>query len=300
MALFTGAGVALITPFNEAGEVNYDEYRRLIKFQIDNGIDAIVSCGTTGEASTLSDEEHTAVVRAAVDYTKEASPPGKKIPVIAGAGSNDTRHAAELCRELENAGADACMLVTPYYNKTSQKGLVEHFSAVASAVKIPIVLYNIPGRTGMNIKPQTMKTLSEIDNIVAVKEASYDFVQATEIALLCGDALAVYSGCDEIIVPMLSVGGLGVISTVANIAPRRVHDMVKMFLDGDAKGSAKVQIEMLPLIRALFADINPMPVKAALNLMGFKAGKCRLPLTNIDDDCCRELQKQMQAYGLIA
>jgi len=300
MVLFKGAGVALVTPFDAAGGVNYGAYERMIRFQVENGIDAIVTCGTTGEASTLSDDEHTGVVRAAVEFTKAASPAGKRIPVIAGAGSNDTRHAIHLCKSLEKVGADACMLVSPYYNKTSQRGIVEHFTAVAKSVDIPIVLYNIPSRTGLNIKPATLETLSKIDNIVAIKEASFDFVQCAEYVERCGDSISIYSGNDEVIVPVLSLGGHGVISTVANIAPRQTHELVMKYLDGDVKGSARLQIEMLPLIRVLFSDVNPIPVKAAVNLMGFDAGGCRLPLTSLDDDLHEQLKACMKGFGIMS
>jgi len=299
MVLFKGAGVALVTPFNAAGEINYDTYEKMIRFQVENGIDAIVSCGTTGEASTLSDDEHTGVVRAAVEITKAVTPPGKTIPVIAGAGSNDTRHAIHLCKALEKAGADACMLVSPYYNKTSQRGIIEHFTAVAKSVDIPIVLYNIPSRTGLNIKPATLEALGRIENIVAIKEASFDFVQCAEYVERCGDRISIYSGNDEVIVPVLSLGGHGVISTVANVLPGRTHELVVKYQDGDVAGSARLQIEMLPLIRALFADVNPIPVKAAVNLMGFDAGGCRLPLTTLDDDLLENLKIQLKRFGVM-
>ena len=300
MAVFTGSGAAVCTPFHGMGAFNYDAYDKLIRFQIKNGTDAIVACGTTGEASTLEDDEHIEVVRAAVAITKQAAAEGmRKIPVIAGSGGNNTQHCINLGRELVKAGADACMLVAPYYNKTTQKGLIEHYSAIAAALPVPIVVYNIPIRTVLNIQPKTVYALSKIENITAIKEGSGDIAQIAEIIERCGDALDVYAGNDDYIVPVLSLGGKGVISTAANIAPAQVHDMVMRYIDGDVKGAAAAQLKMMALIRALFSEVNPIPVKAALNLMGFNMGRCRQPLTAMDETLFEELKRQMAEYGLL-
>ena len=296
MSIFTGSGAAICTPFFEDGSFNRPAYEKIIRFQVDNGTDAIISCGTTGEVSTLNNDEHVEVARTAVETVKAGS---RKIPVVAGAGGNDTRNIIALGKSLQKVGVDALMLVTPYYNKTSQRGLVEHFSMVAAAVDLPIVVYNVPVRTSLNMLPKTVYELSKVENIVAVKEASGNIVQIAEIIELCGDAIDVYSGNDDYIVPVLSLGGKGVISTLSNIAPRQVHDLVAKYFDGDTKGSAKMQLEMMALVRALFADVNPMPVKEALNLMGFETGPCRRPLTNIDDSLKGELIAQMKNYGLL-
>ena len=296
MTIFTGSGVAVCTPFDSAGKFNCATYEKLIDFQIKNGTDAIVACGTTGEATTLSKDEHIEVVSAAVAFAKKAD---RKVPVIAGAGGNDTAKCIEMGHALVQAGVDALMYVTPYYNKTSQKGMVQHFTAIAAAVDVPIVLYNIPPRTALNMLPKTLFELSKIPNIMAIKEASGDIVQVAEMIELCGDAITVYSGNDNHIVPMLSLGGKGVISTIANIAPAVVHDMVMAYLNKDWETSLKLQLSILPLVRCLFTDVNPMPVKAALNLMGFDAGQCRLPLTTIDDDLHEKLKQEMARFGLI-
>jgi len=296
MSIFVGSGPAVCTPFLEDGSINAEVYQKLIRFQVENGSDAIVACGTTGEVSTLNNDEHVEVVRIAVEAVKAGD---RKVPVIAGAGGNDTRNILELGKRIQKVGADAIMLVTPYYNKTSQRGLIEHFSLIASEIDLPIVLYNVPVRTSLNMLPKTVAELSKIENIAAVKEASSDIVQIAQILELCGDKIDVYSGNDDQVVPVLSLGGKGVISTVANIAPRQMHDLVMKYLDGDTKTSAKMQLEFLGLVRALFADVNPMPVKEALNIMGFNVGKCRRPLTGIDDSLKTELTSQMKKYGLI-
>lgn len=296
MSIFTGSGTAICTPFYDNGEFNPSAYEKLLKFQLENETDAIISCGTTGEVSTINDDEHVEIVRLAVNTVKSST---RKIPVIAGAGGNDTRNILQLGKRLMHAGADALMLVTPYYNKTSQRGLVEHFTKIAKAIDLPFVLYNVPVRTSLNMLPKTVYELSKIENIAAVKEASGDIVQVAQIIELCGDNITVYSGNDDYVVPLLSLGGKGVISTIANIAPRQMHTMVKKYLDGDVKESAKMQLDMLALVRALFADVNPMPVKTALNIMGFEAGPCRGPLTSIDDSLKDELIKQMKKYGVI-
>ena len=290
----------MCTPFDKAWKVNYDVYEKLIHFQINSGTDAIVACGTTGEATTLSKDEHIEVVRQAVAFTKDASnKKGHKVPVIAGAGGNDTANCIEMGKALVKAGADALMCVTPYYNKTSQKGLIQHFSAIAAAVDVPMVLYNVPARTALNMLPKTLYQLSKIPNIVAIKEASGDIVQVAEMVELCGDAITMYSGNDNHIVPVLSLGGKGVISTIANILPAQVHDIVMTYLDGDHKTSLSLQLGILPLVRQLFADVNPMPVKAALNLMGYDVGECRLPLVPIDEGHKVSLKQEMACYGLL-
>ena len=296
MSIFVGSGTALCTPFFEDGSFNRESYENLVRFQLDNDTDAIISCGTTGEVSTLNNDEHVEVARAAVEAVKAGS---RKIPVIAGAGGNDTRNILDLSKRLQAAGVDALMLVTPYYNKTSQRGLVEHFSMIAAATDLPIIIYNVPVRTSLNMLPKTLAELSKIENIAAVKEASADIDQIAQVIELCGDNLDVYSGNDGHVVPVLSLGGKGVISTIANIAPKQMHDMIFKYLEGDVKESGKMQIKMQALVRALFADVNPMPVKEALNIMGKNAGPCRRPLTNIDDSLKQELTALMKNYGLL-
>ena len=283
----------MCTPFTKSGAVNYEVYEQLINFQIKSGTDAIIACGSTGEAVTLTNDEHIEVVRQAVAFVK------KSIPVIAGVGGNDTAKCIEMAKASIKVGANAVMCVTPYYNKTSQKGLVQHFGAIANAVDVPIVLYNVPARTALNMLPKTLHELSKIPNIIAIKESSGDIVQVAEMVERCGDAITFYSGNDDHVVPVLSLGGKGVISTIANIAPKQVNDMVKAYLNGDHKTSLSLQLGMLPLIRQLFADVNPMPVKAALSLMGYDVGECRLPLTTIDDALHANLKEEMTRYGLL-
>ncbi|MBE7051080.1 MAG: 4-hydroxy-tetrahydrodipicolinate synthase [Ruminococcaceae bacterium] len=290
--VFTGSGVAIITPFTENG-VNYDELGRMLDYHIENGTDSIIICGTTGEASTMPDEEHCATIKYAVDRV------AGKIPVIAGTGSNDTPHAIKLTKFAESAGADAILTVTPYYNKATQKGLIEHFTAIANSVKIPVILYNVPSRTGCNIKPETLKELSKIDNIVAVKEASGDLSQVAKIASICGDELDIYSGNDDQILPVLSLGGKGVISVVANVAPKETHDMVYKFLEGNIKEAKELQLGMIELCDALFCEVNPIPVKTALGLMGWNTGHLRLPLTSMEENTLNQLKTAMKNYGLI-
>ena len=288
----------MVTPFDSAGKFNCGAYEKLIHFQVKEGTDAIVACGTTGEAMTLSKDEHIEVVRQAVSITQRAGNK-RKLPVIAGAGGNDTAKCIEMGKALIQAGADALMYVTPYYNKTSQKGLVQHFTAIAKAVDAPIVIYNIPPRTALNMLPKTLYEISKLPNIVAVKEASGDIVQVAEMIELCGDAIAMYSGNDNHVVPMLSLGGKGVISTIGNIAPAAVHNMVMSYLEGNHESGLRLQLGILPLVRCLFADVNPMPIKAALNMMGFDVGECRLPLTTINDVLHENLRHEMTKYGLI-
>lgn len=289
MALFTGSGVAIVTPFKDDLSIDYDRLKSLIDYQIENGTDAIIICGTTGEASTLTDDEQIACIKAAVDYT------AGRVPVIAGAGSNDTMHGINLSKRAEEAGVDGLLQVTPYYNKTSQKGLYEHFKALADAVNIPIILYNVPGRTGMNIAPETALKLSEIDNIVGIKEASGHLSQMVSLAHLCRGKLDIYSGNDDQVLPLLALGGVGVISVAANVVPQQMHDMVALYLEGKHQESLDIQMALIPLINALFCEVNPMPVKAALNILGgdFSVGPCRAPLTHLEDHNQKSLQAIM-------
>lgn len=288
--LFIGSAVAVVTPFTETG-VDYQTLAELIEFQIKGGTDAIVICGTTGEASTMPDDEHIAVIKFAVDTVN------KRLPVIAGTGSNDTRHAVELSKAAEEAGADGILSVTPYYNKATQKGLYEHFKLIATSINIPVILYNVPSRTNLNLNPETVQALSKIDNIVAIKECNLG--QVGDIVNLCGEDFSVYSGDDNTVLPVLSLGGKGVISTMANIIPADTHNMVEKFFLGDIKGAMKLQLQTLNLIKALFSEVNPIPVKAAVNLLGFKAGSCRMPLTDLSDHNLATLRSEMEAYGLI-
>ena len=269
MSLFTGSGVAIITPMQQDGSVNFPVLKELLEFQIENGTDAIIICGTTGEASTMTDEEQIETVRFTVETVN------KRIPVIAGAGSNDTAHAIELAKGCEAAGADGLLLVTPYYNKTTQKGLIQHYTAIANSVNVPIILYNVPSRTGLNIAPQTCYELSKVKNIVGIKEASSNFGNITQIAALCGTDFDLYSGNDDQNIPIMSLGGKGIISVLANVAPKDAHDMAAKFLAGDTKGAAELQLKSIELINALFCEVNPIPVKKALNLMGFNVGSDR-------------------------
>ena len=292
MTLFKGAGVALVTPFSE-GKVDYDSLASLLDWQVSSGIDSIVSCGTTGEASTLNDEEHISTVKFTVETVK------KKVPVIAGAGSNDTDHAIFMAGELENVGADGLLIVTPYYNKCTQKGLIKHYEKIADSVDIPIILYSVPGRTGVNISPSSVKELSQHPNIIGIKEASGNMSQVVEIARYVSDDFALYSGNDDMIVPLLSVGGVGAISTVANIIPADTSQMIHKYLDGDVKGSMEMQLLMKPLIDAMFIEVNPIPVKAALSMMEMIKSEYRLPLCEPDNLSLYEIMCQMKEYKLI-
>lgn len=293
MSIFTGAGVALITPMNEDGSINYTEMERIVNYQIDNGTDAIIVCGTTGEASTMTHEEHIETIKACVDMTK------KRVPVIAGTGSNCTETAIYLSKEAQSAGADGILVVSPYYNKATQAGLKKHFTAIAKSVDLPMVLYNIQGRTGVNIKPQTMAELSrEVDTIVAVKEASGDISQVAEIIAASEGRLDVYSGNDDQIVPIVALGGKGVISVLSHVAPKDTHDIVAKLMAGDVKGSAELQLKYLPVIKALFSEVNPIPVKAAMNMMGFNVGSLRMPLTEMEDANKEVLRKAMTDAGI--
>lgn len=291
--VFTGAAVAIITPMNADGSVNFEELGRIIDDQIAHGTDAIVICGTTGESPTLSDEEHTACIRYAV---KQAA---GRVPVIAGTGSNDTKYAIWLSQQAQADGADALLLVTPYYNKTSQAGLVAHFTAMAEAGGIPVILYNVPSRTGLNIAPETALELSKHPLINGLKEASGNISQVAKIAQLCGDDLNLYSGNDDQVVPLLSLGGKGVISVVSNVKPELVHNCCKAFFDGDTAKARELQLEMLPLADALFCEVNPIPVKYAMNVLGWEAGECRLPLVEPSEAHKEQIEKALRAEGLI-
>lgn len=293
MSLFTGAGVALITPMNEDGSVNFPVMKELIEFQIANDTDALIICGTTGEASVLSDEEQVECVRFAVEVT------AGRIPVIAGAGSNHTQHGIELSKACEKAGADGLLLVTPYYNKATQKGLLQHFTSIANAVNIPIILYNVPSRTGCNMSPSTVLKLSEVKNIVAIKEASGDLSQVASLASILPQDFAIYSGNDDQILPVMSLGGKGVISVLSNIAPKQTHDMVDLFLKGENQKAIKLQLDAVDLINAIFIEVNPIPVKQAMNLMGYNVGSCTLPLCDMEEDNLQILKTSMKNYGLI-
>ena len=294
MSIFKGAGVAIVTPFYENGEVNYEQFGKNIDWQIENGTDAIIVCGTTGEASTLSHEEHIDVIRYCVERV------AKRVPVIAGTGSNSTETAIYLSTEAEKAGADALLLVTPYYNKATQKGLYRHFGDTAKAVKLPIILYNVPSRTGCNIQPETAVSLAkDFENIVGIKEASGDISQVAKLAYLADGCIDIYSGNDDQITPILSLGGIGVISVLSNVAPKQTHDIVASYLNGDVETSRKMQLEAFPLIKALFSEVNPIPVKKARNLMGQNAGPLRLPLTEMEEANAAKLEAEMKAYGIL-
>ena len=287
MVIFKGAAVALVTPMNEDGSVNYNKLKELVDQQIEGGTDAIVACGTTGEAATLDLDEHIEVIRKTVEFA------AGRVPVIAGAGSNDTAFAIKTVELAEEAGVDGLLVVTPYYNKTSQAGLIAHFTKIAEATSLPIILYNVPSRTGVNIKPETYKELSKIENIVATKEASGDISAVAKIAHLCGDDLMIYSGNDDQIVPIMSLGGIGVISVLSNVCPKETHDICQYALDGNFKAAAELQVKYLPLIDALFSDVNPIPVKEAFNIMGYEVGECRLPLIKMSDSAHEALKAEM-------
>ena len=295
MSIFTGAGVAIITPMTETGAVNYPKLEEILEYQIANGTDAIIICGTTGESSTLSHEEHLEAIR----FTAEKV--AGRIPVIAGTGSNCTETAIYLSQEAEKYGVDGVLLLTPYYNKATQKGLIAHFTKIANSIKIPVILYNIQSRTGVNIAPETMAYLAKnVENIVGVKEASGNISQIAKIAELCGESFDIYSGNDDQVVPLLSLGGKGVISVLSNIAPRETHDIVAKFMDGDVKGSRELQLRALPLIEKLFCEVNPIPVKAAMNMLGWEVGPLRMPLSEMEEEHQKELKAAMDAFGVKA
>lgn len=291
--VFTGAAVAIITPMHADGTVNFEELGRIIDDQIAHGTDAIVICGTTGESAALSHEEHVECIRFAVKHT------AKRVPVIAGTGSNDTAFAIEISKEAEEAGADALLLVTPYYNKTSQAGLIAHYTAIANAVTLPCIIYNVPSRTGVNLQPATLAELAKLPNVNAVKEASGNISQVADVAALCGEELNIYSGNDDQIVPILSLGGKGVISVLSNVAPQQAHDICAAWFSGDTAKSLELQLNALPLCHALFADVNPIPVKWAMKRLGWNAGPLRLPLVEPSAAVQQSLENEMKAYGVL-
>lgn len=294
MAIFKGAGVAIATPFSEDGSVNYEKFAELIEFQIKNGTDAIIVCGTTGESATLTMEEHSRVISFCIRQT------AGRIPVVAGTGSNCTETAIHLSVEAEKEGADGLLLVTPYYNKATQNGLYAHFKKIADSVKIPVILYNVPSRTGCALAPETIVRLCrDVENIVGVKEASGNIAHVAKLMSLADGCVDLYSGNDDQIVPLLSLGGLGVISVLSNIAPRQTHEICRKFFDGDAAGSCELQLKAIPLIDALFCEVNPIPVKKALNLMGMEAGPLRMPLTEMEPEHAAKLEKAMRDYGIL-
>ena len=294
MAIFEGAGVALVTPFQDNGEIDYNRLEELVEEQIAGGTDAIVACGTTGEASTMTHEEHLDVISYVCQVTKG------RIPVIAGTGSNCTETAIYLSQEAEKRGADGILVVSPYYNKATQKGLIAHFTAVANSVKIPMIVYNIPSRTGVNIKPVTLAAmLTQVDNIVGVKEATGNISEAAELMSLTDGKLDLYSGNDDQTVPLMSLGGKGVISVLSNIAPRQTHQICQEFMSGNVKESCRLQLEAIPLIKALFCEVNPIPVKAAFKIMGKSTGPLRMPLTEMEPENQEILRAALKAYGLI-
>lgn len=290
--IFKGSATALVTPLNDKG-VDFDAIKKLVEFQIENCTDALVVCGTTGEAPTLEDDEHLAAIECAVDTANG------RIPIIAGTGSNNTAHAVMMNKEAQRIGADGLLWVSPYYNKTTQRGLVKHYETLAASTDLPAILYNVPSRTGVDIKPETVEKLSKIENIVAIKEATGDVSRACDIIARCGDDIDVYSGNDDIIVPLMSVGAKGVISVLSNIMPRETHDLCMACLDGDFKKAGEVQIKYFNLIKALFSEVNPIPVKTALNLMGHDAGLLRLPLYEMEEKNLETLKTEMKKLNLI-
>ena len=294
MSIFTGAGVAIITPFNEDGTVNYDAFGEIIEAQIKGGSDAIIVCGTTGESSTMNDEEHIAVIKYCVDKV------AKRVPVIAGSGSNCTRDAVNISSEAERVGADGLLCVTPYYNKCTQEGLYQYYKAISDAVNIPIIMYNVPSRTGTTIQPETaVRIAKEVKNVVAIKEASGNISAVAKLASLAEGCIDIYSGNDDQVLPILSLGGKGVISVWSHVAPKKVHDMVMAFLDGDIATAQKLQLEAIDVIGALFSEVNPIPVKAAMNMLGFNAGPVRAPLTELSDKNKEVLKKSLKEYGVL-
>lgn len=293
MSIFTGAGVAIVTPFHKDGSIDYAKLEELVNYHCDNQTDSIIICGTTGESSTMTEEEHMECIRKAVEFTKG------RIPVIAGTGSNCTRTAVQLSKEAEQCGADGLLVVTPYYNKATQEGLKAHFKAIADEVKIPIIMYNIAGRTGCNMEPATIAELvKDVENIVGVKEASGNISQVAKIMSLTDGNIDLYSGNDDQIVPLLSLGGKGVISVLSNIAPKETHDICELYLKGDVKGSCALQMRVMPLIEQLFTEVNPIPVKMAMNLMGMEVGSLRMPLTELSQPHIEPLRQALVEFGL--
>ena len=293
MAIFTGAGVAIITPFHEDGSINYDQLKKLVDYHCENGTDSIVICGTTGESATMTEEEHLECIKRTIDFT------AGRIPVIAGTGSNCTATAVELSREAAKAGADGLLVVTPYYNKATQKGLIEHYKAIAREADAPIIMYSVASRTGLNIAPETAAELiRDVDNIVGIKEASGNIAQVAKIMYLTDGKADLYSGNDDQIVPILALGGKGVISVLSNVAPRETHEICAKFFAGDIAGSRELQLKAIPLINALFSEVNPIPVKKAVSLMGMEAGGLRMPLTEMEEANAQKLAQAMRAFGI--
>lgn len=294
MSIFTGAGVAIITPFNEDGSINFEEFGKIIEDQIAGHTDAIIVCGTTGESSTMDDDEHLATIKYCVEKV------AGRIPVIAGTGSNCTRESINLSKKAEEIGVDGLLCVTPYYNKATQAGLYEYYKAISDAVNIPIIMYNVPSRTGTNILPETaVKIAKEVKNVVAIKEASGNISQVAKLAALADGCIDIYSGNDDQVLPILSLGGKGVISVWSHVAPKKVHDMVYAFLDGDIETAQKLQLEAIDVIGALFCEVNPIPVKAAMNMLGYKVGTVRAPLTELTDAHKEVLKKALKDYGVL-
>lgn len=294
MAIFTGAGVAIITPFNEDGSINFDAFGEIIEDQIAGSTDAIIVCGTTGESSTMDDDEHVSAIKYCVEKV------AGRVPVIAGTGSNCTREAVNISKRAEEVGADGLLCVTPYYNKCTQEGLYQYYKAISDAVNIPIIMYNIPGRTGTTIQPETaVRIAKEVENVVAVKEASGNISAVAKLAALADGCIDIYSGNDDQVLPILSLGGKGVISVWSNVAPKKVHDMVYAFLDGDTQTALKLQLEAIDLIDALFCEVNPIPVKAAMNMLGYQAGVVRAPLTELSDAHKEVMKKALTDYGVL-
>lgn len=291
--VFTGSGVAIITPMYSDGSVNYDTLGQIIEYQIENGTDSIITCGTTGESAVLDHKEHCDVISFTIEKVNG------RVPVIAGTGSNDTRYAIELTKTAKELGADAVLSVTPYYNKASQSGLIKHFLSIADSTDIPVILYNVPSRTGCNIQLSTYKELSKHQNIVATKEASDNVGYAAQIIAECGDDLDLYSGCDDLTVPLMSLGGKGVISVFANVLPKQMHDITALMLEGKTAEAAKLHLKYLKLMNALFCDVNPIPVKEAMNMIGFDCGECRLPLCSMTDEKKQSLKAVLEEYSLI-
>lgn len=293
MAIFKGAGVAIVTPMKSNTEVDYDKLAELLDYQINNSTDAIVICGTTGESSTLTEEEHMETIRFTADCVN------KRVPVVAGTGSNCTETAIKLSREAQSVGVDGCLVVTPYYNKASQKGLYKHYEAIAKAIDIPIIMYNVPGRTGCNILPETaVKIAKDIDNVVAIKAATGNIAQESKTMMLAEGCLDMYSGEDGLILPLMSIGACGVISVLSNVAPKQTHDICQAFFDGDINKARELQFKAIDLVDALFCEVNPIPVKHALNLMGFEVGPLRMPLCEMETANLERLKKAMIEYGL--
>ncbi|MCI1945951.1 4-hydroxy-tetrahydrodipicolinate synthase [Clostridium luticellarii] len=292
MSLFRGSGVAIITPFKDNG-VDFEKLEELLEWHIESGTDAIIICGTTGEASTMTEKERKDTIKFTVDTVKG------RIPVIAGTGSNCTQAAVDMSKWAESIGVDGVLVITPYYNKTTQKGLVEHFKAVASSIKTPVVIYNVPGRTGLNLKPETLEKLCRVENIAAVKEASGNISQIAKVKALCGDNIDLYSGNDDQTIPILSLGGIGVISVLANIIPKDMHDMCKLFLKGNVKEALTLQLKALSLMNAMFVETNPIPIKTAMNILGMNAGDLRLPLCSMSEGNLEIVKSELKNYGLL-